>query len=100
MGIDYVTHASGRDFLDSRQLHEVECLVLDVHMPGLSGMEVLAEVRVAATKLAVILMTGRYDQGFADDAIAAGASVVLRKPFDETAFFAAIEEATGRPVAH
>lgn len=99
-GVSAVTHASGTDFLESKALHDVDCLILDLHLPGLSGMEVLSEVKVAASKLPVVLMTGRYDSDFAAAAVEAGASAVLRKPFDETTLFDAIEHATGRPVAH
>lgn len=94
-----VSHASGADFLASPDLHEVDCLLLDVHMPGLSGLEVLEEVRHAATKLPVVLMTARYESDFASRAIEAGASAFLRKPFADYELFAAIEEATGREVA-
>lgn len=100
VGIVSVTESSGAAFLESPELHQVDCLILDVHLPGLSGMEVLSRVRVAATKLPVVLMTGRYDTDFAAEAIEAGASAVLRKPFDETGLFTALETATGYTVAH
>jgi FixJ family two-component response regulator len=98
VGVQSVVHESGREFLASPALHEVDCLLLDVHMPGMSGLEVLAEVRVAATKLPVILMTGRYEVDFAERALDAGASAFLRKPFGETDLFAALLQATGRGV--
>lgn len=93
-GYATITHDSGREFLDSPRLHEVECLLLDMHMPGMSGMDVLEEVRVAATKLPVILMTGRYEVDFAQRSLDAGASAFLRKPFDEAGLLEAIEIAT------
>ena len=93
-GFETVTHDSGREFLDSPRLHDVDCLLLDMHMPGMSGMEVLEEVRVAATKLPVVLMTGRYDVDFAQRSLDAGASAFLRKPFDEARLLEAIETAT------
>ena len=62
----------------------------------MSGLEVLEEVRVAATNLPVVLMTGRYEADFEDRALAAGASAVLRKPCLEEELFAAIAEATGQ----
>ena len=93
-GFDTVTHDSGREFLDSPTLHDVECLLLDMHMPGMSGIEVLEEVRVAATKLPVVLMTGRYDVDFAQRSLDAGASAFLRKPFDEVGLLEAINTAT------
>ena len=95
VGVDAVAHESGVEFLESRASHDVECLVLDVHMTGMSGLEVLEEVRVAATKLPVVLMTGRYEPGFEDRALAAGASAFLRKPFPDEDLCAAIAEATG-----
>jgi FixJ family two-component response regulator len=95
VGVRSVVHESGREFLESHALHDVDCLLLDVHMPGMSGLEVLAEVRVAATKLPVILMTGRYEIDFAKRALEAGAAAFLTKPFEETDLFAALLQATG-----
>ena len=96
-GVKVRVHGTGRDFLHSAVMHEVDCLILDVHMPGLSGMEVLDEVRTAASKLPVVLMTGRYDADFAERSLAAGASAFLRKPFGDAELFAAIRTATHRP---
>ena len=96
VGVDAVGHEFGVEFLGSRALHDVECLILDVHITGMSGLEVLEEVRVAATKLPVVLMTGRYEPDFEDRALAAGASAFLRKPFLDEELFAAIAEATGQ----
>jgi FixJ family two-component response regulator len=93
-GYQTVVHASGADFLASPHLHRVECLILDVHMPGLSGIEVIEAVRDAATKLPVILMTGRYEVDFAQRSLDAGASAFLRKPFEEEALLEALEVAT------
>ncbi len=89
-------HESGLGFLESPALHDADCLLLDLHLPGMSGTEVLAEVRVAASKLPVILMTGRYEVDFADKALSAGASAFLRKPFGEEELFDAIKAATGQ----
>ena len=94
-GLDVVVHDSGMKFLESSELHEVECLILDMHMPGMSGVEVLEEVRVVATKLPVVLMTGRYEVDFAQRSLDAGASAFLRKPFGEDELLRAIEIATG-----
>lgn len=98
MGIGAVAHDSGAAFLSSTGLHDVDCLLLDVHMPGLSGMDVLDEVAVAVTKLPVVLMTGRYEVDFADRALRAGASGFLRKPFSEDELIEALESATGHAI--
>ena len=92
-GIETLEHPSGREFLDSPTLHEVECVLLDIHMPGMSGLDVLEEIRVAATKLPVILMTGRYEEDFARRSLDAGASAFLRKPFEEVDLLRAIDVA-------
>ena len=95
IGVEARAYASGPDFLRSAALHDVDCLVLDVHMRTMSGIEVLDEVRVAASKLPVVLMTGRYEADFAHRALEAGASAFLRKPFSDEELFSAIGEATG-----
>lgn len=98
VGVLASSHASGLDFLESRAIHDVDCLVLDVHMPGLSGLEVLDAVRVASSKLPVVLMTGRSEADFEVRALEAGASALLTKPFSDATFFEALREATGQSV--
>jgi len=95
VGVPCLTHDSGSEFLTSRKLHDFDCLILDVHMPRMSGIEVLKEIRVVASKLPVVLMTARHDVDFGEKALAAGASAFLRKPFTEEELFVAISKATG-----
>jgi FixJ family two-component response regulator len=95
LGIRSETHASGLAFLESRALHDVDCLILDLHLPGMTGSEVMEEVRVVASKLPVVLMTGRYEVDFAERAFAVGASAFLIKPFSEEELLDAIIAATG-----
>lgn len=95
MGLECSTHDSGEAYLTSAEFHDADCLLLDVHMPGLSGPEVLDEVRDAATKVPVVLMTARYDGDFARRAIESGASAFLRKPFGDYELATAISDATG-----
>lgn len=98
MGMRSESHGSGIDFLQSPALHEADCLLLDLHLPGMSGAEVLGEVRIAVSKLPVVLMTGRHERDFGTKALAAGASAFLRKPFSEEALFEALTTATGKRV--
>jgi len=98
VGIRTVGHGSGLDFLESPALHDADCLLLDLHLPGMSGSEVLGEVQVTSSKLPVVLMTGRYDRDFAQKALAAGASGFLSKPFSGESLFEALSTATGKKV--
>ena len=93
--IPCVTHHSGVEFLASPVLHEVDCLLLDVHMPELSGIEQLDAVRVAVSKLPIILMSGRYDADFAERAAKVGVSGMLQKPFTEEELLDALEATVG-----
>ena len=93
VGFQTILHDCGTDFLSSPAVHEVDCVLLDVHMPGMSGIEVLEEIRVAASKVPVVLMSARYEADFADKALNAGASSVLRKPFVEEELLAAMADA-------
>lgn len=95
LDIRCVTHHSGVEFLSSSALHDVDCLLLDVHMPELTGIEQLDAIRVAVSKLPIVLMTGRYDVDFAERASRAGVSGFLRKPFTESELLEAIGVATG-----
>lgn len=98
VGVRNEVHGSGLEFLDSPALHDADCLLLDLHLAGMSGAEVLEGVRVTASKLPVILMTGRYGVDFAEKALGAGVSALLRKPFSEEELFDALAEATGKSV--
>jgi FixJ family two-component response regulator len=95
VGFEAVTHEGGREFLASPALHNVDCLLLDVHMPGMSGLEVLAEIGDVSAKLPVVLMTARYEADFTSRALEAGASTMLRKPFSEQELVDALHEAAG-----
>ena len=99
VGFEAVTHDGGPEFLASPALHEVDCLLLDVHMPGMSGFQVLAEIREASAKLPVVLMTARYEADFTIRALEAGASAMLRKPFSEQELMDALHEAAGLQAA-
>jgi FixJ family two-component response regulator len=74
---------SGEVFLNSYADDGQSCAVLDIHMPGLSGMDVLQHLRETDhSQLPVILMTGRDNRELRDQAGALGASCYLEKPVD------------------
>jgi len=81
----------GRDFLAA---HNGEgCLLLDIHMPGLSGLDVLKKLRTDRQTTPVILITGRRDHMIEEQAKALGAVALLDKPVPHTALLAALRQA-------
>lgn len=80
-GLPVEDFASGRAFLDACGTNPKGCLVLDVHMPDMSGVEVLEALRRRGAFLPTILVTGRSDGPLRTRARAAGAIRLVEKPF-------------------
>lgn len=94
-GFAVTVFESGDDFLqrlpDAGSDGEPDCLVLDLHMPGRSGLEVCAALHGAQRHIPVIVITGKEEPETADLARAAGAGALLTKPFDESALLSAVQ---------
>ena len=73
--------ASCRGFLDAGGAGEDDCLILDVHMPGVSGIELLETMRRRGAMLPAIVISGRIDAGTTNRARAAGALAIVEKPY-------------------
>jgi FixJ family two-component response regulator len=83
---------SGQDFLDSRREDTCACLVLDLKMPGLGGLE-LQKLISAKTSIPIIFITGRGDIPSTVRAMKGGAIDFLTKPLDEAALLSSVEKA-------
>lgn len=83
--------ASGPEFLDAADLHGGGCALLDICMPEMSGLEVQAALTERGSNLSVIVLTGHGDVRTAVQAIKAGATDFLEKPYDPQALLGAIE---------
>ncbi|ACK51603.1 response regulator receiver protein [Methylocella silvestris BL2] len=92
IGLDVCTFASAEDFLASTELHETACLIADVHMPGMSGLELQGRLLPMARRFPVILMTAHPTDGARAEAIAKGAAGFFAKPFDADALLACVED--------
>jgi two-component system response regulator FixJ len=90
---DVIEFDSGRAFLDRSPTLAAGCLLLDVHMPDMTGIDLLKTLREQGNAIPTIIMTGRKDPGIEADARALGVVAVLDKPVTHTVLFAAIEQA-------
>jgi FixJ family two-component response regulator len=86
------TFSSGQEFLDFRRDDTCACLILDLKMPGLGGLEVQRSI-AAKTSIPVIFITGRGDIPSTVTAMKGGAIDFLTKPVDEAALLPSIERA-------
>lgn len=80
-GLEAHEFASCRQFLDAVGPGDGDCLIVDVHMPGMSGLELLECMRRRGNRLPVIAISGRSDAATRNRARAAGALAVVEKPY-------------------
>ena len=95
-GYDVETYGSGSDFLDAASANRPDCAVIDVHLTGLTAMDVLDRLAAAGITLPTVVVTGRQLPGVAERALASGASVCLRKPLDGDTLLEAVTSAVHR----
>jgi FixJ family two-component response regulator len=84
---------SAEQFLDSRARLEASCLIADIGMPGMSGIQLQARLKVEQSGIPIIFITARGDIPLAVTAMKEGASDFFAKPFEGGVFMAAIEHA-------
>lgn len=94
-GFNVETFASGAEFLRSVQDHQPDCVVLDLHMPEMSGFDVQGALNRTHPAVPVVVMTGHDTAEARVRATAMGAKVYLCKPINDVALLAAIGEAVG-----
>lgn len=92
-GFPVETFASAEDFLSSGRLHETACLVLDVQMPGLNGLELQSRLITDGHQVPIIFITAFNDENARAQALKAGALGYLVKPFEEADLLTAINVA-------
>jgi FixJ family two-component response regulator len=92
-GLVAKTYASAEDFLRSGAGEPSSCIITDIHMPGLSGIELKQWLDDHANAAPVIMITGRSEPHLHAQAQACGAVSLLRKPFDAEALLACLKKA-------
>ncbi|HEX5176280.1 MAG TPA: response regulator [Chthoniobacteraceae bacterium] len=80
-------------FLEYARKHPVRVALIDIRMPGMTGIEVLAELRTILPGARVIVMTGENDPAHRAAALGGGASAFFLKPFDDDALLQAVRKA-------
>jgi FixJ family two-component response regulator len=85
--------ASAEAFLKSNQLEKTDCLLLDVRLPEMSGLELQRHLTAAKSEVPIIFMTAHESGQQRKQALAAGAVAFLNKPFEEKDLLSAIDEA-------
>ena len=93
VGMNVETFATARDFLSRQHYEGPSCLVLDVRMPGLSGLDLQQELTKADLTLPIIFITGHGNIPMSVQAIKAGAIDFLEKPFEDQALLDLIQNA-------
>jgi len=94
--INVRTHESAAAFLSALPGIEAGCIVTDVRMPGMSGIDLLRRLKELSVAMPVIVITGHGDVQLAVEAMKIGAVDFIEKPFDDEVLLASIRAALGR----
>jgi len=87
------TFVSAREFLERADMKKPDCLVVDVRMPGQSGLDLQQVLETAGSTVPIIFITGHADGPLAEQALRAGAVELLAKPFDGEVLLDAVRRA-------
>jgi FixJ family two-component response regulator len=96
VGLPAQVFTSGQDFLDAVDATRAGCLVLDIRMPGMSGLEVQQQLNERGVMLPVIFITGHGDVPMAVEAMQHGAMDFIQKPFRDQDLLDRINQALDR----
>jgi FixJ family two-component response regulator len=92
-GYQVQVFVSARQFLERADMKKPACLVVDVRMPGQSGLDLQQVLETAGSTVPIIFITGHADGLLAEQALRAGAVELLAKPFDGEVLLAAVRRA-------
>ena len=93
--LGYIVHVypSAEAFLQSPQLHNTRCVVADVRMPGMSGIELQLRLRSEGSRMPFVFITAVPEESVRASALQGGAICFLTKPFDEDSLVACLGKA-------
>ena len=93
LGYNVSTFGSAEEFLNSEQVDDTSCLVTDLHMPGLSGLDLQDRLIATGHRFPIIFITGYPDEEVRAQAMKAGAIAFLSKPFNQDHLLGYLEKA-------
>jgi two-component system, LuxR family, response regulator FixJ len=94
VGFDIVLFSSAESFLDAKILPAVLCLITDVKMPGMSGVDLLKTIRSTNVDLPIIIISGHHDSTDSSIYLDLGANAFVAKPFDTRLLLETVNELT------
>lgn len=93
VGLPARAFSSAEEFLESGQQHAVACLIADIRMPGMSGLELQAKLNADRCRVPIIFLTAHGDEKMRMQALLAGAVEFMAKPFDDEALLESVRAA-------
>jgi FixJ family two-component response regulator len=96
LGFEAVTFPSAEDFLQSEQIDGTTCLITDLQMPGLSGIELQSQLISRGNSVPIIFVTASPERGIEAQVRSAGAVGFLNKPFDDRMLIECLDQALRR----
>ena len=95
-GLPARAFASAEEFLLAGRQDECSCLITDIRMPGISGLDLQARLNAAPFRIPIIFITAHGDEGMRTEALRAGAVEFLAKPFDDEVLLETVRAALAR----
>jgi len=96
VGLTARAYASGEEFLDSGHQYQTSCLISDIRMPGMSGLDLQARLNAERCRIPTIFITAHGDEEMRLQAMRAGAVEFLPKPFDDDLLLESVRAALER----
>ena len=93
VGLPAQAFASAEEFLKSGQQHQIACLIADIRMPGMSGLELQAQLNAERCRIPIIFITAHGDAKMRMKALRAGAVEFMAKPFDDEVLLESVRAA-------
>ena len=97
LGYDASIFSSGEEFLNSERLHDTSCLITDLHMPGLSGIDLQNRLIAGGHRMPVIFITAFSEESVRARAMEAGAICFMSKPYSEERLIGCLDKALQTP---